>query len=232
MTIVERIAGALIGSNNARVRRHALDRNDPNPRPLADVAWNARLEAAHPAIRAEWDAHAAAHAAMPPIEAVVDEHQGNEGTWRVGLLITRRRASTDLAHHFPRTVEHLLQVPGMWSALFSVFDPGTELPQHQGPNAGIVRYHLGVDCGEDSALEVDGTIVPYRDGVGVLFDDTAPHAAWNRGSTPRVTILCELIRPATWPTHTANGAFQRLLAHDARYRNAPARADALQQARG
>ena len=39
--------------------------------------------------------------------------------------------------------------------LWSVLDPGSELPEHVGPNAGVLRYHLGVRCGQDAALAVE-----------------------------------------------------------------------------
>lgn len=221
----EQVLGTVVARNNERVRRHATDRFLANPRPLADEAWNRRLEAAHPTIRREWDAFVTAGKDLPLIEDLIDEHQGNRGEWRAGLLVSRGRPATALAGEFPATVALLGEVPGLWSALWSVLEPGTELPEHQGPNAGMLRYHLGVDCGSDAALRVGDTTTPYRDGVGILFDDTAPHEAWNRGSAPRITLFCELLRPVAGPARFANLATQRILALDPRYRRAPRRAD-------
>lgn len=216
--------------NNDRVRRHASDRFEPNPRRHDAAPWQTDLEAAFPQIRAEWDAFCAAGGTLPLLSAVVDEHQGNEGEWRAGLLISRRKPATLLADRFPRTVDALAHVPGLWSALWSVFEPGTELPTHTGPNAGMLRYHLGIDCGNGAALEIDGATTPYRDGHGILFDDTVPHAAWNRGETRRVTLFCELLRPIHGPSRWTNHAVQALIGLDPRYRRAPGRADEWERA--
>lgn len=225
MGVAERLRGPLVAGNNARIERHALDRAQPNPRPIAEVGWNRRLEAGHATIRAEWDEFREHGGALPRIEDVIAEDQGNEGPWRMGLLVSRGRPVA-LAPRFPATVALLEQIPGLWSALFSVLEPGTELPSHVGPNAGVLRYHLGVDCPTGTALEVAGTITTYRDGQGTLFDDTAPHAAWNRGDRARTTLFCEVLRPLPAPARLANRVVQTVLSRDHRYRDAPARARA------
>lgn len=227
----EQLLGRIVSANNARMAAKALDRDAPNPRDLGDVAWHRALVAAQPELRAEWDRFVADGPGLPRIEELIDEHQGNEGDWRAGLLVSRGRPVAALADHFPRTQAALAEVPGIWSGLWSVLDPGAELPEHVGPNRGVLRYHLGIDCGEQAALRIGDEVHPYRDGEGILFDDTEPHAAWNRGPTRRVTLFLELLRPAPSATHLANRGVQRLLALDPRYREAPRRADELQRAR-
>lgn len=216
----------LVRANNDRVRRHAADRDAPNPRCLEEVRWSEDLVSAWPAVRREWDAFVRAGGRLPRIEDLIAEDQGNEGPWRAGLLVRRGRPATALARSFPRTVAELARVPGIWSALWSVMEPGTELPTHAGGNAGVLRYHLGVVCPPGAALEVRGEVFPYVEGEGILFDDTEPHSAWNRSSTPRVTLFLELIRPVGLPYGGLNRVVQRLLALDPRYRLAPGRADA------
>jgi beta-hydroxylase len=220
----ERVLGALVVANNDRMRERSLDHGAPNPRDLAGCEWNRRLEAAWPDIRAEWDAFAAS-GELPLIEELIDEHQGNEGEWRAGLLVSKGRPATRLAERFPLTLLALEQVPGLWSGLFSVMAPGTELHEHQGPNAGVLRYHLPIASNPAAALEVEGTVVPYVEGHGILFDDTRPHAAWNRGDAVRVTLFLEVLRPAPAGVALANAVVQRVIALDPRYRRAPRRAD-------
>ncbi len=224
MELVERALGKVVVANNERMARRAFDAGDPNPRDLTGCEWNRCLEAAWPTVRAEWDAFAA-ESRLPLIEQLIDEHQGNTGEWRAGLLVAKGKA-VGIAPRFPRTLEVLGEVPGLWSALFSVLSPGAALETHAGPNRGVLRYHLGVVCPEGAALEVEGTVVPYREGSGILFDDTQPHAAWNRSDSSRVTLFVELRRPAPRATDLANAAVQRLIALDPRYRLAPRRAAA------
>jgi beta-hydroxylase len=225
MSRAEQVLGRLVVSNNERI--HRVDPGRPNPRPLQGLAWHESLVAAWPGIRGEWDRYEASGGGLPRIEQLIDEHQGNVGEWRAGLLVSRGRAVGPLAAEFPATVAALRSVPRLRSALFSVLAPSAELPEHVGPNAGMLRYHLGVRCGTGAALRVVDTVVPYRDGEGVLFDDTEPHAAWNHGDEPRVTLFCELERPLPlWPT-LLNRGVQWVLSQDPRYRRAPRRAAAL-----
>jgi beta-hydroxylase len=228
--VAQRALGAIVTGNNARVRRRAIDRGQPNPRALQGCTWNDRLEALHPDLRAEWDAFVAAGGQLPRIEDLIAESQGNEGTWRAGLLVSRGRPIPALADRFPQTLSALEQVPHLWSALWSELEPGGELPEHVGPNAGMLRYHLGIDCGPAAGLRVGAVTTPYRDGRGILFDDTAPHAAWNHGERSRITLFLEVIRPVPGAAGLANRAVQSLLALDPRYRRAPARAAAWDRA--
>lgn len=214
--------GRLLAANNRAVRRR-----DPvvaNPREADAHPWHRELLDAAPAIAEEWSAFEAACGRLPRIEELLDEHQGNEGSWRAGLLILRGRPVRPLADRFPAAVEALGHVDGLLYAIWSVLEPGVELREHTGPNAGVLRYHLTVRSNPDAALSVGDRVVPYVAGEGVLFDDTAPHAAWNRGRTPRVSILCEILRPVEPPTSWGNVAVQRLLSLDRRYRAAPRRA--------
>lgn len=222
MSRAEQVLGRLVVSNNKRIRR--VDGGRPNPRQLQGVVWHSRMVAAWPEIRAEWDRFEGEGRELPLIEQLIDEHQGNDGEWRAGLLVSRGRGCEPMAGRFPATMRALSGVPGLRSALFSVLCPAAELPEHVGPNAGMLRYHLGVRCGDDAALRIGATVVPYRDGEGVLFDDTEPHAAWNRSAAPRVTLFCELERPLPTVPALANRAVQALISMDPRYRGAPRRA--------
>lgn len=227
---LEQIAGRVVVANNDRLGRRALDRSEPNPRPTADLRWVQDLMACHAPIRQEWDAFVAAGHTLPRIEDLIQESQGNDGAWRAGLLVSRGQSVNALAHHFPATLAALAAIPGIWSALWSVLEPGTELPEHVGPNAGVLRLHLGVDCPGDTALRVGRITTPYSNAQVILFDDTAPHAAWNRSDKPRTTLFCEVLRPAPPLTNKINEVVQRILSLDSRYRDAPARAAAWELA--
>lgn len=226
--VFEHVVGRLVEANNRLIRR--FDRATENPRSLTDCAWHTALAGRYPAIRGEWDRFVAAGGRLPLIDDVIDEDQGTDGPWHAGLLVSRGRPVGPIARRFPDTVEALAVVPGLRSALWSVLPPGSELPEHRGPNAGVLRYHLGVRCAAGAALAVGGVEVPYRDADGILFDDTATHAAWNRGPLERVTLFCEMLRPLPAPVSSANSMLQGVLSMDRRYRGAPARAAAWDDA--
>lgn len=222
MSLVEAGLGRLVAANNERIAQ--VDPGHSNPRPIDGLPWAAEIASQWDSIRSEWDRFSAVGGRLPLIEELIDEHQGNEGAWRAGLLVSRGRPREPLASVFPGTVSVLGSVPGLRSALWSQMDAGTELPEHQGPNAGVLRYHLGVRCGTGSALKVNGVEVPYRDSSGVLFDDTVPHSAWNRGTAERVTLFCELERPLPPMSRFSNRIVQAFISLDPRYRRAPIRA--------
>ena len=222
MNVLEQVLGRMVTANNRRI--HAIAEGRPTPRLLEGLDWHDRLVAAYPAIRQEWDRFESVGGRLPLIEDLIAEHQGNDGPWRAGLLVSKGRPVA-LAPEFPATVGALLGVPRLRSALWSYMDPGTELPEHTGPNAGMLRYHLGVRGPDGAALRVGDLVVPYRDGHGVLFDDTALHAAWNRGTERRVTLFCEIERPLPRAATLANRAVQAVISLDSRYREAPRRAE-------
>lgn len=193
-----RLATRLVAANNRLVRR--VDPSPPNPRPIAGEPWAAALRAAHPTMRAEWDGFTDRGGQIPLIEDLLGSWQGNVGSWwRAGALITRRRPRAPLADVFPGTVQALLGLPGLLSAMWSVLGPGGELPPHVGDNAGALNFLIGVDCPPESGLEVEGRPVPLGDGDVVVFDDTLTHATWNRSDRPRVLLLGDLDRRLPGP---------------------------------
>lgn len=216
------LAAALVTANNRRVG--AAVRDEPTVFDTSSLWWATRLRRFAPRIRDEWFTAAVAGFRLPLIEDVISESQGNDGPWRAGLLVAHGRPVPALAERFPSTLTALSAVPGLNSALFSILEPGTELPEHRGNNCGVLRYHLGIDCGDASALIVGDQVIAYVDGGDVLFDDTVDHAASNRGTRPRITLFCEIRRPLMGLTGVANAVTQAILARDPRYRRASQRA--------
>jgi len=219
---VEQVLGALVARNNARIA--SLDVGATNPRNLSGVTWHTALVAQLPAIQQEWDAFESAGARLPLLDDLLGESQGASEPWRAGFLVAASRPLDALMRWFPDTVEAVQQVPGIRSALWSLLEPGAHLPPHEGPNRGVLRYHLGIRCHGDTALRVGDTATPYREGEGVLFDDTAEHEAWNYSDVRRVTLFLEVLRPLPRAATYQNRGVQSLLARDHRYRHAGERA--------
>jgi hypothetical protein len=201
------LVSRLIALNNRNLRR--VDPSAPNPWPVDGRRWVADLRAAHPAIRAEWEAFDSSGGRLPLIEDVLGGWQGNTGSWwRHGTLISRRRAMPPLAAVFPQTVAAFLAVPDLISATWSVLGPGTDLPPHVGDNAGALNFLYGVDCPSDSGHEIEGDRFRLDPGELVVFDDTRPHAAWNHADRPRVLVIGDLLRPVPGLSGRANAGVQ------------------------
>ena len=227
---LDAVLGRCLEANNRWIARR--EQGTPNPLPLSRVPGLGELQASVDDLAGEWRRFVAGGGTLPRLDDVLGEDQGADGTWRAGLIWFAGRRVEPLADAFPRTLELTERIGGLRAVLWSVLDAGTELPEHRGPNAGVLRFHLGVDCGAHAGLRIDGHDIDMVDGAAVLFDDTDPHASWNRGGAPRTTLFLEFVRPLDGAVGRVNRVVQRALAQDSRYRNAPRRAASLQRAAG
>lgn len=196
----------------------------------ADFAWTTMLEQRWEEIRDEARAVLESRR-LPRIEQVLGASQGNEGEWNTFVLLALRKPVPFNAERCPVTSELVAQVPGISSALFSVFQPGTWLPSHQAPNRGVLRYHLGLivpDPPDSCQLRVLDDVLSYREGESILFDDTFEHEAWNRSDSPRVTLLLELDRPLRTPYRQFNALTQRAFTFYPEARGAAERLEKLE----
>jgi aspartyl/asparaginyl beta-hydroxylase (cupin superfamily) len=159
------------------------------------------LERAYPRIRAEADALLAQRVAMPRYHEVnppsTEISTSTDGNWNVFMLeLLGRRPERNRAR-CPDTCAALQRVPGILQAFFSVLEPGKSVPLHDGPYIGYLRYHLGVRVPKDDPplIRVAGHEYVWKDGEGVMFDDSWPHEVINRSREPRVVLIVDLPRP-------------------------------------
>jgi beta-hydroxylase len=97
----------------------------------------------------------------------------------------------------PRTLELLDQVPAIRAAMFVRMAPRSRLPVHRDPFAGSLRFHLGLKTpnSERCRITVDGQTYWWKDGEGVLFDETFLHRAENDTDQDRLILFCDVERP-------------------------------------
>lgn len=97
----------------------------------------------------------------------------------------------------PRTVALLRELPSVKAAMFAELPPGGKLNPHRDPFAGSLRYHLGLSTPNDDRcfIEVDGERHSWRDGQGVVFDETYLHWAENKSDANRLILFCDIERP-------------------------------------
>jgi aspartate beta-hydroxylase/beta-hydroxylase len=210
-------AGALIGSDDAMMK---LDYHAPkravnqlllhyageDQRPvfydIDEVCPQLReLERAYPKIRTELDALLAQRTPMPRYHEVnspaKEISSTTDGNWNVFMLEV-------LGHHAERNCERcratcgaLKQVPGVLQAFFSILEPGKSIPVHDGPYVGYLRYHLGLRVPTDAppSIRVAGQEYVWREGEGVLFDDSWPHEVINHSKEMRAVLIVDIPRP-------------------------------------
>jgi len=97
----------------------------------------------------------------------------------------------------PKTIEVLRQTPSIKAAMFASLPSGGKLIPHRDPFAGSLRYHLGLVTpnDDDCYILVDGNKHSWRDGEGVLFDETFIHEAHNKTDQNRIILFCDVNRP-------------------------------------
>lgn len=97
----------------------------------------------------------------------------------------------------PKTVALLAQVPEVKAAMFTELPPGAKLNEHRDPYAGSLRFHMGLSTPNDDRCFINVNQQPYswRDGEGVVFDETYLHWAINNTNQTRIILMCDIERP-------------------------------------
>jgi aspartate beta-hydroxylase len=97
----------------------------------------------------------------------------------------------------PKTCEALEGIPNLLQAFFSILDPSKSIPEHEGPYAGYLRYHLGLVVPDDNppSITVNGETYVWKEGEAILFDDSYPHRVDNQSTGVRIVLIIDVRRP-------------------------------------
>jgi len=134
----------------------------------------------------------------------------------------------------PRTVELLKKMPNVSLAMLSILDGGKHIPRHFGFFRGVFRYHLGLIIPDKSEGECyiicGGVRHDWKEGEGVLFDDTYVHEVWNKTNQRRVVLFLDVLRDNSLPRwlRPLNRLMYQKLAASKRVRKAARRAEVVQ----
>ncbi|HUN26452.1 MAG TPA: aspartyl/asparaginyl beta-hydroxylase domain-containing protein [Steroidobacteraceae bacterium] len=126
----------------------------------------------------------------------------------------------------PRTAALLRQIPGVYTAFFSILEPHQHIKPHWGYWKGFVRYHLGVVIPDNNRNQLcwlrvnsrvqdrsrpeeieNGEKYYWKDGVSVMFDDTFLHDAANESDEVRVVFWLDVARRMPWHFSLLNKLF-------------------------
>ncbi len=100
----------------------------------------------------------------------------------------------------PKTTALLQQIPSIKAAMFTELPPGATLSPHRDPYAGSLRYHLGIATpnSDNCFIDVDGQRYSWRDGEGVIFDESFIHHVENNTDQNRLIFFADIERPQRW----------------------------------
>ena len=127
--------------------------------------------------------------------------------WKTFLLAAYGIKSQRNIALCPETWRILQKVPGLKTAMFSIFDPGKHLPPHRGPYNGVLRFHLGLivpEPREKIAIRVADKICHWEEGRALIFDDAYEHEAWNNSDKVRVVLFVDFVKPLRFPANILN----------------------------
>jgi beta-hydroxylase len=82
--------------------------------------------------------------------------------------------------------------------MFSILEPGKEIPRHKGIYNGVIRYHLGLitDKTDNNKcfIMLNGTKYVWTEGEDVIFDDMYSHYVMNNTKTTRVVLFLDIMK--------------------------------------
>ncbi len=133
--------------------------------------------------------------------------------WKTFMLIGFGLRSEANIRECPETWRIAQKIPGLKTAMFSIFEPGKHLPPHRGPYNGVLRLHLGLivpEPREEIAIRIADRVCHWEEGRALIFDDAYEHEAWNHSPQVRVVLFVDFVKPLRFPASIVNWLLMNL----------------------
>jgi aspartyl/asparaginyl beta-hydroxylase (cupin superfamily) len=180
--------------------------------PREQFDWAPQLEAATDDIREELRGVLAGRTGIVPyLQTSADRPRFNTNglddnpDWSACYLIRNGEVVAENADRCPRTLAALSAAPlcridgRTPSVLFSLLQPGTRIPPHNGFMNARLICHLPLIVPSDCAIRVGNDTHVWKEGELVMFDDSIEHEAWNMSRELRVVLIFDIWRPELSP---------------------------------
>jgi len=181
----------------------------------ATFPWAVEVEKAWPQIRAELDKVLVRQKDLPSFQDISTDVKtiSKDTGWKTFFLLGFGIKSEQNIRACPDTWAAVQKIPGLKTAMFSIFEPGKHLPAHRGPYNGVLRLHLGMIVPESTdriAIRVKDQICHWHEGKVLIFDDAYEHEAWNHTDKTRVVLFVDFVKPLRFPARLVNWALMNL----------------------
>lgn len=165
-----------------------------------DFSWVSAVESEWETIRDELEGVMAHWDAIPHFSDVSKDqaHLTDYGNWKTFFLHAYGHKAEENCVRCPEATRIVETIPGMKTAMFSIFRPGTQVKPHRGPYKGLLRYHLALKVpaeAEKCGIRVGGEVAHWQEGKSLVFDDVYEHDAWNDSDEIRVVLFVDFERP-------------------------------------
>lgn len=173
--------------------------------------WVADIEKNWTEIRTELDRVLLRRSELPNIQDITADAKSItvDSGWKIFLFVAYGIESKLNIALCPQTWRVVKQIPGLRSAMFSVFQPGKRLPPHRGPYNGVLRLHLGLlvpDRDHNLGIRIGSEQRSWSEGKVLIFDDAYEHEAWNETDMLRVVLFVDFEKPLRFPANIINRA--------------------------
>jgi beta-hydroxylase len=172
--------------------------------------WAGEIEREWPLIRAELDRLLKRKNELPGFHEIASDVRSisADRNWKTFLICGYGIKSDAAIRACPETWRIVQNIPGLKTAMFSIFEPGKHLPAHRGPYNGVLRFHLGLivpKSGPDEiAIRVADRVCHWKEGKALIFDDAYEHEAWNHSDRVRVVLFVDFVKPLRFPASLVN----------------------------
>lgn len=106
----------------------------------------------------------------------------------------------------PTLLNLIRTMPNVINATIAVLEPRVTLAAHEGPYAGILRYHIGIAVPEKNPpyIRVLDQYHTWRVGESIVLDDCYEHEVYNESDDKRVILMIDFMRPMSAPLNFIN----------------------------
>lgn len=209
-----RVVQGLVDKAEALNLKYAANGNPP-VYPTDEFPWAREVEGEWRLIRAELDRILVRKGDLPAFHEISSEVRSisSDQNWKTFFLCGYGIKSEEAIRQCPETWRILQKIPGLKSAMFSIFEPGKHLPPHRGPYNGVLRFHLGLivpDQPDKIGIRIADDTRHWREGEALIFDDAYEHEAWNHSDSVRVVLFVDFEKPLRFPASVTNKAVLNL----------------------
>ena len=159
------------------------------------------MEARWPAIRAELDEVLRDVDHLPNFQDIsTDQYRlTQDDRWKTYFLLGYGFQVDEHLARCPETAKALAEIPGITTAMFSIFAPHKRIPPHvrsvQG-RAALPPRAAGPGARRSACgITVRGETRHWAEGESLVFDDVWEHEAWNDTDDTRVVLFVDFVRP-------------------------------------
>ena len=145
-----------------------------------------------------------------------DVDEKNNRGWRVFHIKLSKHYTKNIEKTFPNLCEILNNLPEVINCSLSILDEKTYIPIHNGYYKGMLRFMLPIIVPKDYKnvfICINYEKYHWKEGVGILWDDTFPHKVFNNTEETRIVLYMDIIRPLNGFLKNMNEILIKLLAN-------------------